>query len=98
MIIICQFRGRGTLAFLVGSGSGDDDDEEFALLQPARPGKTTAAVKKRQRSTPEKLTNDDDVATTVGGARGVKLLCRFGDSKVRLDGRCLRGEFIHNVV
>ena len=82
----------------VGSSSGDDDDEEFALLQPARPGKTTAAVKKCQRSPPTKLTNDDDVATTVGGARGVKLLCCFGDSKVRLDGRCLRGELIYNVV
>ena len=40
----------------------------------------------------------DNVAITVGGGRGVKLLCSFGDSKVRLDGRCLRGEFIYNVV
>ena len=27
-----------------------------------------------------------------------KLLCSLGDSEVRLDGRCLRGEFIFNVV
>ena len=27
----------------------------------------------------------------------VKLLCSFGDSEVRLDGRCLGCEFIHKV-
>ena len=41
---------------------------------------------------------DSQVSLTAGGVRGVKLLCCFGDSKVRLEGRGLGGKLIYNVV